>query len=179
MTFGKLYRKKPVVIEAVQWFKHGDHPYVRETSYAEISRLLGTSGCSKDPPFWNWQALGVIDTLEGPHVVIPGDWIIKGVAGEFYPCKAEIFEKTYEPVEDHFPNKIIFEHFVDLVEAQEFRRISGGYLLLGTDTYVVCDKERAKELLQLRNFSEEEIETCLASLVTRDFDETQKLNESE
>lgn len=42
----------------------------------------------------------VITTLEGPHAAMPGDWIIKGVEGEFYPCKPEIFEQTYEPVED-------------------------------------------------------------------------------
>ncbi len=93
------YRKKPVVIEASQWFKHGEHPAVRETSYAEIAKLLGTSGCSKEPPYWSWQAMGVIDTPEGAHAVIPGDWIIKGVKGEFYPCKNDIFLATYEKVE--------------------------------------------------------------------------------
>lgn len=41
----------------------------------------------------------VIPTLEGPHIASPGDWIIQGVQGEFYPCKPDIFEATYEPVE--------------------------------------------------------------------------------
>jgi hypothetical protein len=41
----------------------------------------------------------VIGTLEGDHQAIPGDWIIKGVAGEFYPCKPDIFAKTYEEVQ--------------------------------------------------------------------------------
>ena len=40
----------------------------------------------------------VISTLEGDMEVSPGDWIIKGVVGEFYPCKPDIFEKTYEKV---------------------------------------------------------------------------------
>jgi hypothetical protein len=72
------YRKKPVVIEATQWFKHGDHPEVWK---------------SHEPEF------GVIHTLEGDHVVTPGDWIITGVKGEHYPCKPDIFEMTYEVAE--------------------------------------------------------------------------------
>jgi hypothetical protein len=69
------YRKKPVVIEATQWFKHGDHPAVfpateknTDTWYAE---QVGV-------PVEN---LGMIDTLEGAHYVTPGDWIITGVQG--------------------------------------------------------------------------------------------------
>lgn len=79
----KLYRKKPVVIEAVQWFKDGDHHAVMNYE-------------SPDPTM---QGRGWITTLEGGHIVTPGDWIIKGVAGEFYPCKPEIFAGTYEAVE--------------------------------------------------------------------------------
>ena len=72
------YRKKPVVIEATQWFKMGDHPDVWEYSA---------------------RGYGVIDTLEGNMIVSPGDYIITGVKGEKYPCKPDIFELTYEPVE--------------------------------------------------------------------------------
>ncbi len=74
------FRKKPVVIEATQWFKDGDHPAVLQS--------LGNNG---------WYPY--IDTLEGPHLVSPGDWIITGVKGEHYPCKPDIFEMTYERVE--------------------------------------------------------------------------------
>ena len=81
------FRKKPVVIEAKQWFNHGDHsmvePYDPEKAGAYI----------KGPGPHGW-----IKTLEGGHIVSPGDWIIKGVKGEFYPCKDEIFRLTYEPV---------------------------------------------------------------------------------
>lgn len=73
------YRKKPVVIEATQWHQTGDHPMVRDHE-----TVLG---------------MGVIDTLEGPHLVTPGDYIITGVKGEHYPCKPDIFELTYEPAE--------------------------------------------------------------------------------
>lgn len=104
------YRKKPVVVEAIRWnipnedgvplpaIECNDHPKVRPSSYKEISELCGTSGCSKEPPYWDWSVMGVIDTLEGKHVVSPGDYIIQGINGEFYPCKPDIFEKTYEAI---------------------------------------------------------------------------------
>lgn len=81
----KKYRKKPVVIEAQQWFKMGDLEVVVEVP-AYLNQVT------------NRQVCGWVNTLEGGHIVTPGDWIIKGVNGEFYPCKPEIFEKTYEKV---------------------------------------------------------------------------------
>ena len=79
------FRKKPVVIEATQWFKDGDHPAVIP------GKLSGM------PVFW-------IVTLEGDMMVTPGDWIITGVKGEHYPCKPDIFEMTYENADDNdFP----------------------------------------------------------------------------
>jgi hypothetical protein len=73
------FRKKPVVIEATQWFQHGDHPAV-------VYHPQGPG-------------LGAVSTLEGLMMVIPGDWIITGVKGEHYPCKPDIFEATYERVD--------------------------------------------------------------------------------
>lgn len=93
------FRKKPIVVEAAQWFKYGDHPLVRRTSYSEVSSLLGTSGCSREEPYWAWDRMGMIDTLEGKYAVIPGDWIITGINYEIYPCKDDIFKATYELVE--------------------------------------------------------------------------------
>jgi len=78
------FRKKPVVVEAVQWFKNGDHPAVTIHRNQEFVEGL--------PPY------GWVDTLEGGHIVAPGDWIITGVKGEHYPCKPDIFEATYEAV---------------------------------------------------------------------------------
>ena len=72
------YRKKPVVIEATQWFKDGDHPAVKVD--------------------FRFDGKPYIETLEGPHIVTPGDWIITGVKSEHYPCKPDIFEMTYEEV---------------------------------------------------------------------------------
>lgn len=82
------FRKKPVVIEATQWFKHGDHPAVEQYPFAEIATY-------PDPA---QKGYGWVKTLEGGHVVTPGDWIITGVKGEHYPCKPDIFEATYEEV---------------------------------------------------------------------------------
>jgi len=79
-----LYRKKPVVIEALR--------LTREKEQAEKVRAW----CGGQPVFDGIE----IKTLEGTHLARFGDWIIRGVKGEFYPCKPDIFEATYEPVED-------------------------------------------------------------------------------
>ena len=104
------FRKKPIIIEAVQWNapKDGkvslarectDHHMVRPTDYMEVFNLLGTSGCSTSEPYWSWDVLGVIDTLEGKHIVTPADRTIKGVSVELDPCKPNIFAATYAAAE--------------------------------------------------------------------------------
>ena len=82
----KQYRKKPVVIEAVRFEK----PYKRVQEFCPSIRLIkqGTK-----------IAFGIIPTLEGDMTAGLGDWIIRGVQGEFYPCKPDIFAETYEAVE--------------------------------------------------------------------------------
>ena len=80
------YRKKPVVIEAIRWM--GDNK-------VEVARLLNVS--DKGMPTFGDDCEVYIFTLEGTMRADFGDWIIKGVAGEFYPCKPDIFEATYEP----------------------------------------------------------------------------------
>ncbi|MBQ1122634.1 hypothetical protein [Streptomyces sp. B15] len=97
------FRKRPVEIDAHQWFRNGDHPadgpadgegdvvrYFRHPKYrgTETHDLCGRV----------WHEHGWIDTLEGGHTVCPGDWILTGVQGERYPCKPDIFEATYEAV---------------------------------------------------------------------------------
>lgn len=86
------YRKKPVVIEATQWFKAGDHPAVISFEQYEKKRNVAF------PADYSIESF-LIETLEGHYNVAPGDWIITGVNGEHYPCKPDIFEKTYEPAE--------------------------------------------------------------------------------
>lgn len=82
VSMGK-FRKKPVVIEAIQWTGE---------NLSEILNFVGPTANHGD-------VTGLtIRTLEGDHHASEGDFIIKGVQGEFYPCKPEIFEATYEPV---------------------------------------------------------------------------------
>lgn len=89
-----LYRKKPVVIEAVQWFKHGDHPEVMNPVWSHCGgNFCDVCGRLLDGIH------GFIKTLEGGHRVCPGDWIIKGVKGEFYPCKPDVLAATYDAVD--------------------------------------------------------------------------------
>jgi hypothetical protein len=83
------FRKKPIVIDAVQWDGLAD----------TANNFLG-DGYGTD---WEYAGIGAairIPTLEGTMVGSVGDWIIKGVKGEFYPCKPDIFEATYEAVVD-------------------------------------------------------------------------------
>jgi hypothetical protein len=80
------YRKKPVVIEAFQWI---DKPSFPEG----FEELHEKAKITKDEKL-------AIETLEGSITASNGDFIIKGINGEFYPCKPDIFEKTYEKVEE-------------------------------------------------------------------------------
>ncbi len=88
------YRKKPIVIEAWQWFSIGDHEKVAIDPIPPKYKSDPCSVCSNP-----MGSHGSIDTLEGKHIVCPGDWIIKGIKGEYYPCKPDIFEATYKAVE--------------------------------------------------------------------------------
>lgn len=76
------FRKKPVVIEAEQF-----RPNVEVLPFAKDHVVMYDGG--------RW----FIETLEGEMTVSDGDWVIKGVRGEFYPCKPDIFAATYEPAD--------------------------------------------------------------------------------
>jgi len=79
----KKYRKKPVVIEAIRWDGKDDTLKIIKESVEIIHEEDGKI---------------IIPTLEGDMTADLGDWIIKGIGGEFYPCKPDIFEKTYDEV---------------------------------------------------------------------------------
>lgn len=84
----KKYRKKPVVIEAMKW--NGSN--IDELfEFCEGNCFFNKNRTNK---------LLFIKTLEGNHLASVGDYIIKGVKGEFYPCKPDIFEQTYEEVQE-------------------------------------------------------------------------------
>ena len=111
-----IYRKKPVTIEATQWFYNGNHPQDgtedcngekgelfegKVVRHYRTPKIDGTDICKYCTRIMHVH--GWIDTLEGGHIVCPGDWIITGVKGEMYPCKPDIFEATYEEVSEHEP----------------------------------------------------------------------------
>ena len=89
----KKYRKKPIVIEAMHYTDANQFEAIndwmngRESSYTCDVFLVGDHPIS-------------IKTLEGTMIAKVGDWIIKGLAGEFYPCRDDIFRATYEEVKD-------------------------------------------------------------------------------
>jgi hypothetical protein len=85
-----FYRKKPVVIRAIQWT--GDN---RKEIFDFCDK------CYFNTSFETGELHLKIQTLEGNMEASEGDYVIQGVQGEFYPCKPDIFEKTYEFVTDH------------------------------------------------------------------------------
>lgn len=110
------FKAKPVIIEAHQWFKNGDHPQDDCHTVSSKSDNGETWLCEgKVVRYYRSPAMdadrlcqqckvrmhehGFIDTLESGHVVCPGDWIITGTHGERYPCKPYVFEKKYERCE--------------------------------------------------------------------------------
>lgn len=83
-----MFQKRPVVIEAHVYEPHKNCQFLR--TWMGESDVRDCSNEDTDVPL-------AIDALEGQTWAQPGDWIIKGVAGEFYPCKPEIFAATYDP----------------------------------------------------------------------------------
>lgn len=118
------FRKKPITIQASRWNKNGDHPLDFASDkiglengeprvFSAADRLLSgwegeivryfrrpdVSGATVCRHCGNtMHKHGWIDTLEGGHIVCPGDWIITGIKGEHYPCKPDIFDATYYEV---------------------------------------------------------------------------------
>ena len=121
-----FFRKKPVILEAHLWLKNGDHPedYAKPVQGLERGHLITYSSQHQRHNDWSGQVVrryrnpdvpgesvckhcgrlmhdhGWIDTLEGGHIVCPGDWVITGVKGERYPCKPDIFNATYHPADE-------------------------------------------------------------------------------
>lgn len=83
--------KKPVVIEAVQWSGSNWH---------EILDFVVSQGGAIHTVQEDHEFVVKVKTLEGEMTGRPTDWIIRGIAGEFYPCRDEIFQETYEEVEE-------------------------------------------------------------------------------
>lgn len=82
------YRKKSIVIEAIQYT--GDN-------YKEVCEFVGSE--LKTPLIMREPGELIVETLEGNMITKVNDYIIKGIHGEFYPCKPDIFDKSYESIE--------------------------------------------------------------------------------
>jgi len=87
------FRKKPVVIEAVQYGRRFDWPDWFADAVSANKIIVYGTGKFHNPID---ACYATIKTLEGDHRCDEGDWVIKGVKGEFYPCKPDIFAMTYE-----------------------------------------------------------------------------------
>ncbi len=96
------FRKKPVVIDAVRW-TGANVEQITEFIAGTKLELAQSDGsqrqCIARFDFTVKPSALVIPTLEGDHTALAGDWIIRGIKGEFYPCKPDIFEATYDAVD--------------------------------------------------------------------------------
>lgn len=90
------YRKRPVVIEAAR-FSTNNEPETRVMD--AIVNWINQGKNPDEPHAWHNSTNIFIQTLEGLHTANVGDFIIKGIKGEFYPCKPDIFQQTYEKIE--------------------------------------------------------------------------------
>lgn len=99
------YRKKPIIIEAHQWdgTVEGATPIIdwiltNGGTARYHPAIPERPGCQRDLSQFAVPTHIAIDTLEGTMMTSPSDWIIRGVQGEFYPCKPDIFEAIYDAV---------------------------------------------------------------------------------
>ncbi|WP_233152667.1 hypothetical protein [Mycobacterium sp. NS-7484] len=92
------YRKKPVEIDAVQWDGTAEAaaPIIE---WAHANNVTITYNCPDGDACRRDTHVLLVCTLEGAMSALPGDWIVRGIKGEFYPVKPDIFAATYEPVE--------------------------------------------------------------------------------
>lgn len=122
------FKKKPVIIEAFQVKDCDDTDMPQWLSEAfDDGTIIG--GHNDD-----FSVFAKINTLEGVMLASEGDWIIKGINGELYPCKPDIFEKTYEAVLDlNEPKYIDFNSFVDKYNgALEYTRLPSNNPIVST-----------------------------------------------
>lgn len=89
-----VFRKKRVEIEAVKIDTSQEDPMKRAKAMLEVEDFLDRHG-ALDTCFWRGSSL-IVRTLEGDMEGRPGDWLIRGVKGELYPCKPDVFDDTYD-----------------------------------------------------------------------------------
>jgi hypothetical protein len=134
------YTKKPVTIEAIQWTEE-NLPAIKEW----LGEILVSEARYSSPIHWIYS----IKTLEGNMKITEGDYIIRGVKGEFYPCKPDIFYATYDG-----PTRVLWNHTTGEYDKEwllprAFKKESGEHIPNGYDTYI---KEK-----EVEKISEDEI----------------------
>lgn len=107
------YRKKPVIIEAFKWTGLIEQQDNKAWIVEAIEK--NTVWFSVDE-LNDYSPVMFIETLEGTHRANVGDYIIKGIKGEIYPCKPDIFETTYEDVTNNKNNTLSFEEVLPLIK---------------------------------------------------------------
>lgn len=123
------YRKKPVVVEAIQFTRSNFH-IVSEFTGGKADYLT----IERCP---NGRCYCLVETLEGNMVANEGDYIIKGVHGEFYPCKPDIFEKTYE-LESTVADVVEVRHGYWTIESEEHQDSVSGEI--DEEFYLKCSE---------------------------------------
>lgn len=143
------FKKKPVVIDAEQWQRveyekeagpgPSDFPiYKLGVGYYRNPSVDGMTKCRCGETMHNH---GWINTLEGGHIVCPGDYVITGIAGERYPCKPNIFAATYDPedygVSDEELAKVdLLGMTTELIELRQQRKIMQRALIEGAEHFI-------------------------------------------
>ncbi len=129
------YKKKPIPVLCHRWHRNGDHPddFSDRDNSEGIMRREGMVVRRFVPTVTNWscghcgetaEVHGWIFTMEGGHIVCPGDWIITGIKGERYPCKPDIFAESYEPADTrHAAPVVISEEMVNKVIQTFFEHV--------------------------------------------------------
>lgn len=139
------YRKKPVVVDAVQWTGENQREmFDFLTDHKLMNDYMTASGKNFYVDHFKVPGGLVIRTLEGEHIANISDYIIRGVNGEFYPCKAEIFEKTYEKVEGKTMEQMTFK------EAFEAMKHGAKVNLPGWNGYWCWDDEKQTIMIHCR-----------------------------
>ena len=95
------FRKKPVVIDAFQWT--GGQEQTEDPEWIVDALNNGKAIIRRDDPYVPNGLSMHISTPEGDMMAVPGDYIIRGIKGELYPCKPDIFKATYEEVTNAAP----------------------------------------------------------------------------
>lgn len=140
------YRKKPVVVEAIQW--NDNTKEIEEFCGENCSYLVSDTAweVKKGTPIEKL----VIHTLEGDMVASRGDYIIKGVNGEFYPCKPDIFEKTYEiEVKVYKTGRLIdADALIEDLDKREYSREQHDFKILIKKQPTVYDVEKVVDVVR-------------------------------